>query len=123
MRSFLVRLVASGLAIWVAALLVPGVELGQGEALDQAVTVLLVALLFGVVNALVKPIVKLFTLPLYLLTFGLFSLVVNALLLWLTAWLAGRLDLAFAVEGLWAAVLGALVVSLVTVVIEAILPD
>lgn len=123
MRSFLVRLVASGLAIWAAAVLVDGVQLGQADALDQAVTVLLVALIFGVVNALVKPVVKLFTLPLYLLTFGLFSLVINALLLWLTAWLAGRFDLAFTVEGFWAAVLGALVVSVVTVVVEAILPD
>jgi putative membrane protein len=123
MRSFLLRVLVNGAAIWVAAAVVPGVELGEGSTTDTILTVLLVGLIFGVVNALVKPFVKLVTLPLYILTLGLFSLVVNALLLWLTSWLSGRLDLAFGVDGFWAAVLGGLVVSIVSVVLDALLPD
>ncbi|CAN5794127.1 phage holin family protein [soil metagenome] len=123
MRSFLLRTAFTGVAIWIAALLVPGVELTDAELSDQVVTVLLVALIFGVVNALLGPVVKLLALPVVLLTLGLFSLVINALLLWFTSWLAGQLGLAFSVEGFWAALLGALVVSLVTVGLGAVLKD
>jgi putative membrane protein len=123
MRSFLLRTAFTGVAIWIAALLVPGVELADAELSDQVVTVLLVALIFGVVNALLGPVVKLLALPVVLLTLGLFSLVINALLLWFTSWLAGQLGLAFSVEGFWAALLGALVVSLVTVGLGAVLKD
>ncbi|MBA2316262.1 MAG: phage holin family protein [Euzebyales bacterium] len=123
MRSFLLRTAFTGVAIWIAALLVPGVELADAELSDQVVTILLVALIFGVVNALLGPVVKLLALPVVLLTLGLFSLVINALLLWVTSWLAGQLGLAFSVEGFWAALLGALVVSLVTVGLGAALKD
>lgn len=123
MRTFLVRVLVSGAAIWAAAAVVPGVELEEATITDTILTVLLVGLIFGVVNALVKPIVKLVTLPLYILSLGLFSLVVNALLLWLTSWLATRLDLAFQVEGFLAAVIGALVVSIVTLILDAVLRD
>lgn len=123
MRSFLLRTAFTGVAIWIAALLVPGVELTDAELSDQVVTILLVALIFGVVNALLGPVVKLLALPVVLLTLGLFSLVINALLLWVTSWLAGQLGLAFSVEGFWAALLGALVVSLVTVGLGAVLKD
>jgi putative membrane protein len=119
MQAFLTRLVITGVAIWVAALIIPGVGLGQQDTGEQIVTVLLVALIFGVVNAVLGPIVRTLTFPLYLLTLGLFSLVVNALLLGFTAWLAGQLDLAFTVDGFWAAVGGALVVSLVTMALGA----
>jgi putative membrane protein len=123
MRSFLLRTAFTGVAIWIAALLVPGVELADAGLSDQVVTVLLVALIFGVVNALLGPVVKLLAIPLVLLTLGLFSLVINALLLWFTSWLAEQLGLAFSVEGFWAALLGALVVSLVTVGLGAVLKD
>jgi putative membrane protein len=115
MRGFLVRLVISGIAIWVAALIVPGVQLGEAEFGEQLLTILVVALIFGVVNAVLGPVIRVVTLPLYLLTLGLFSLIVNALLLWLTGWMATQMGLAFSVVGFWGAVLGALVVSLVTV--------
>jgi putative membrane protein len=121
MRSFVIRLLVTGVAIWVAAVIVPGVELAEADFTSQAGTVLLVALIFGVVNALLGPILRILTLPLALLTLGLFSLVVNGLLLWITAGLADRLGLAFTVEGFWPAFLGALVVSLVTVGLGAVL--
>lgn len=119
MQAFLTRLVITGIAIWVAALIIPGVGLGEQDLGSQIVTVLLVALIFGAVNAVLGPIVRTLTFPLYLLTLGLFSLLVNALLLGFTAWLAGKLNLAFTVDGFWAAVGGALVVSLVTMALGA----
>lgn len=86
-------------------------------------TLLLVALVFGVVNFLVKPLVKLLTLPLFVLTLGLFTLVVNALMLMLTSWLAERMDLGFHVEGFWTAVLGGLIISVVSWALNVVLPD
>lgn len=75
---------------------------------------LLVALIMGVVTAVVKPVLKLVSFPLILLTLGLFLLVINALMLMLTGWLAGRLDIGFEVSGFWTAVGGALVITLVS---------
>jgi putative membrane protein len=112
--GFLLRLVASAFAIWVAALIVPGVEIGGDQFTDQALVALLVGLVFGVINAVIKPIVKVLAFPLYVVTLGLFTLVANALLFWLTAWLAGVLTIDFTVDGFWPALLGALVVSLVS---------
>jgi putative membrane protein len=119
-QSFLARVVVSGIAIWVAAAIVPGVQLGEAPFTEQVLTVLVVALIFGAVNAVLGPMLRVLTFPLFVLTLGLFSLVVNALLLWFTAWLAQQVNLAFSVAGFWAAFFGALVVTLVTVVIGAL---
>lgn len=119
--KFLLRVLIAGVAIWVAAWIVPGIELGDAELSDQALTALVVGVIFGVVNAVIGPIVRLFALPLLLLTLGLFTFVINALLLWFTAWLSGELGLEFAVEGFWAALLGALVVSIVSVGLNMVL--
>ncbi|RJK97719.1 phage holin family protein [Vallicoccus soli] len=108
------RLAASALALWVAARLVDGVDVTATTDGGTVATVALVAVVFGVVNAVVKPVVKLLALPLYVLTLGLLTFVVNGLLLWLTGALAEALDIAFRVTGLWPAVLGALVVSVVS---------
>ena len=86
-------------------------------------TLIVVALLFGVVNFIVKPVVKLLTLPLFILTLGLITLVVNALMLMLTSWLAGEFDVSFHVEGFWTAVLGGLIVSVVSWALNVVLPD
>jgi putative membrane protein len=83
----------------------------------------LVALVFGVVNWLVKPIVKLLAFPLFILTLGLITLVVNALMLLLTSWLSGKLSLDFHVEGFWAALLGGLIISIVSWAQNMVLPD
>lgn len=113
--NFVLKVLVAGAAIWVAAWMVPGIELGGAEWTDQALTAVIVGAIFGVINAVIAPIVKLFALPLLLLTLGLFTFVINALLLWFTAWLAGELGLDFAVDGFLAALLGALVVSIVSV--------
>lgn len=121
--KFLIAVIANAIALWVAAALLPGISFG-GEGGQLALTVVLVAALFGVVNALVKPVLQLLSLPLVVLTLGLFLVVVNALMLSLTSWLSGVLGLDFHVESFfWDAVLGALVVSAVGVVTSVILPD
>lgn len=113
--GFLLRVVVNAVAIWIATAIVPGVTLGEPELGGQVLTLLLVGAIFGVVNAVLKPVLKVVTLPLYILTLGLFALVVNALLLWLTSWLAGLFDLAFEVSGFWAALGGGIVVAIVSV--------
>jgi putative membrane protein len=117
--KLLIRLVVTGLAIWLAALIVPGMELVDAEPVEQVISLLLIAVIFTVCNALLKPVLKVLTFPLYLVTLGLFALVVNALLLWLTGWLSAELDLGLTVDGFWSALLGALVISIVTVALRA----
>jgi putative membrane protein len=86
-------------------------------------TLILVAVVFGLVNFLVKPVVKVLSFPLFILTLGLITLVVNALMLMLTSWLCGKLDLDFHVDGFWTAVLGGLIISVVSWALNMILPD
>ncbi len=86
--SFLIRVAITGLALWVVTLLVPGVTFVGGDTAVQKIgIVLVVAAIFGLVNAVIKPIVALVSIPLYILTLGLFHVVVNALMLWITAWI------------------------------------
>ena len=106
--TFLLRLIANGAALWVATRLVPGVEYTGGW-----LQLLGVALVFGFVNAFVAPLTKLLTFPLIILTLGLFSLVINGLMLWLTSALSSAFGFGFHVRGFWAAFFGALVVSVV----------
>lgn len=121
--TFVLAILANALALWVAAAVVPGIEFG-GEGGDLALTVALVALVFGILNALVKPLLKLISIPLIVLTLGLFLIIVNAIMLSLTSWLAGVVNLDFTVENFWwDAVLGSLIVSAVGVVTGMILPD
>jgi putative membrane protein len=82
-----------------------------------------VALIFGVVNAVVAPIVKLLSLPFILLTLGLLLFVINALMLLLTEWLANQFGLNFHVDGFWTAVLGAIIITIATWVLELVLPE
>ncbi|WP_437045960.1 phage holin family protein [Streptomyces sp. enrichment culture] len=123
MMNFLVKTIANAGALAVAVWLLDKITLTGDSTGRQAGTLVLVALVFGLVNLLVKPVVRVLTLPLFVLTLGLFTLVVNALMLLLTSWLAGRLDLSFHVEGFWTAVLGGLVVSIVSWALNVVLPD
>src|ERR1039458_5494748 len=109
----LIRAVLTAAALAAAAALVPGIQLGPGSTAARVGTLLVVAVIFGLVNAIIKPVVKAVGCLLYALTLGLVGLVVNGLLLLLTSWVAGTLALPFHVAGFWAAVLGALVVALV----------
>jgi putative membrane protein len=119
----IVRLLVSAVALAVAAALVDGISVGPGTDLERMLTLLGVAVIFGLVNAIVGPILRLLTCPLVILTLGLFLLVVNALLLLLTEWIADQFDLAFQVDGFWSAVVGALIVSVVSFLINIVLPD
>jgi putative membrane protein len=114
MKSFVVKTLINAGAIWVAAWIVDGIVLSGGSTWHRILTAVLVALVFGVVNWLIKPVVKLLSLPLFILTLGLITFVINALMLWLTSWASDKLDLDFHVEGFWAAMLGALIISIVS---------
>ncbi|MFT7835148.1 phage holin family protein [Saccharothrix sp. BKS2] len=110
--GILVHVLLTAVAVWVATL-VPGIDLDQGASAPAKIGTLIgVALLFGLVNAVVKPLVKFFGCLFYVVTLGLIGLVVNALLFWLTGWLAGELGLPFEVSGFWAAFFGAIIVAL-----------
>ncbi|MFI5984139.1 phage holin family protein [Streptomyces sp. NPDC098789] len=124
MTNFVVKTIANVAALAVAIWLVPDISLDDGSSMGhRTLTVIVVALVFGLVNLIVKPVVKLFSLPLFILTLGLFTLVVNALMLLLTSWLAGKLDLSFHVEGFWTAVIGGLIISVVSWAVNMVLPD
>jgi putative membrane protein len=122
--NFALQTVINAVALWVAAWAIPGITFGGGSSGQVVKTVLVVALIFGIVNALIKPILKLITLPLIILTLGLFVFIVNALVLQLTSWLAGRFDLAFHVQHFfWDAVFGALIVTFVSMLLSFIKTD
>lgn len=114
--EFVYRVLATAIAVWVATF-IPGVELTAASTPTQVGTLIGVALVFGVVNLVLKPLVKVAGCVLYLLTFGLIGFVVNALLFWFASWLSGRFGLPFHVSGFWAAFFGAIVVSVVAFVL------
>ena len=116
--GFVVRLLLNAVSLWVATRIVPGVSYA-GDWLPF----LGVALLFGFVSAFIRPVAKLLALPLILLTLGLFSLVVNGLMLWLTSQLSTTLGLGFHVAGFWPAFWGALVVSIVDLALSMMIAD
>lgn len=113
--AVLLHILITAVAVWVTTAL-PGIQLGDAstDTGTKIVTLLVVAVVFGIVNAVLKPIAKTFGCLLYLVTLGLFGLVVNALLFWLTGYVAGELQLPFYVDGFWAAFWGALIVTLVS---------
>jgi putative membrane protein len=108
-----IRVLITAAALFVATAAVPGIELLAGTTLAKVTTLVVVALIFGVVNAVLKPIVKTLGCVFYLLTLGLIGLVVNALLLWLTSWVAGKLSLPFHITGFWPAFWGAIIIGVV----------
>ena len=115
---FLVRLFVSAFALWVAIRIVPGVAF-QGPW----PRLILVALVLGLLNALVRPVLVLLSCPMLILTLGLFTLVINAFVLWLTSALSGSFGLGFHVDGFGSAFLGALVISIVSILLSVLLPD
>ena len=115
---FLIRLLINAFALWVSTRIVPGILYDGGVA-----GLIAVALVFGIINAVVGPLIKLLTLPLVLLTLGLFTLVINGVLLLLTSAASRSLGLGFHVHGFMAAFLGALVISIVSSVLSIIVAD
>lgn len=118
MTRLLIRLVVNAAALYVAAWALKGIHF-QGSLW----ALLGVSLVFGVVNALIRPVALVLSFPALLFTLGLFTLVVNAVMLWLTSSLSATLGLGFTVDGFWPALLGAVIVSVVSAVLSFVLPD
>jgi putative membrane protein len=110
----LIRVLITAVALAVATALVPGIELRGDTTLSKVLTLIVVALIFGIVNTFLKPIIKAIGCLFYILTLGLIGLVVNGLLLWLASWVAGKLKLPFHITGFWPAFWGAIIVGLVS---------
>jgi putative membrane protein len=118
MLRLFIRLAVNAIALWVAIKVVPGIE-----HTGPAWSLLVIALVFGLVNALVRPFLLLLTCPFILLTMGLFILIVNTVMLALTEWLAGVLGLGLTIDGFWPTFFGALIISVVSGVINLVVRD
>ena len=118
MRHLLLRWIINAIALAVAATFVSGIHVDGGW-----LVLALVALIFGLVNALIRPVVALLTCPLIILTLGLFTLVINAAMLLLASWIAGLLRIGFAVDGFWPAFWGGLVISIVSIILSMIVHE
>jgi putative membrane protein len=122
--KILIRIVVSMAALAIAAWLVPGIVLTGHDTAKKVLTLLIVAVVFGIINAVLKPVIKTVGCAFYLLTLGLVAIVVNGLLLWLTSYVAyDKLHEPFHVTGFVAAVEGALIVGVVTWLLHLVLPD
>jgi putative membrane protein len=119
MTKLILRWVITAVAVWIAVLIVPGIHANPS---DYA-TIAVIAIILGLLNALVRPVLGLLSCPLIVLTLGLFILVLNAVTFWLAAWLGQMLGFGFRVDGFWPAFLGALVVSIVSAVLNLFLKD
>jgi putative membrane protein len=125
---FLSWLVTTAVALAVATLLIDGIRFdgpvhGQDELQHKLVPLLLVALIFGVITSFVKPVLTVLSIPFIILTLGLFLLVINAGLLLLTGWVADKLDIGFEVTGFWPAVGGAIVITVVTWIVDSLIGE
>jgi len=125
MVNFAIQTVINGLALWIAAWAIPGITFGDDMGTANTVlTVGIVALIFGLVNALVRPIAALLSLPFIILTLGLFIFILNAAMLQLTSWLAGVFNLAFHVDNFfWDAIWGALIITFVSLLLGFLKTD
>ena len=121
---FVIRTLVTAIALWVATALVGGIYLTPSSSTaSKVLTLIVVAIIFGLVNAVLKPIIKIFGCLFYILTLGLFALVVNALLFLLVNWISGLLKLPFHVDGFWSAFWGAIIVGVVSWLIDLVIPD
>jgi putative membrane protein len=114
--SWFINAVALAAAAW----LVDGIRVADGQGW---MAVALMALIFGLVNALIRPLVKLLTCLINIFTLGLFTLVINALMLWLSSWIAGQLGVGFSVDGFWPALLGSLIITIVSFFLSIVFRD
>nr|PIF04300.1 MAG: hypothetical protein CSA63_01140 [Propionibacterium sp.] len=113
------RFLANAAALFVATMVLPGITLEGDDWVNKTVSLLIVAAIFGVLNAIVKPILKLITLPAVLITIGLFLIVINTVMLMLTSWVAEQIHLTWHVSGWWTAFFGSLIVSFVSYTVSA----
>jgi putative membrane protein len=136
MRSFIVRVLINGLALWIASWILPGLDIttsatteavaktGISQGTDAAGVVLaylFIGLIFGLVNAFVRPIVSFLSLPITILTLGLFTVVINAAMLYLTAWISSYTPVNFSIDSFfWTAVLAAIIITVISLVADKI---
>jgi len=121
--GILIRLIISAVSLGIATVVIDGIRLG-GSTAEKAGTLLAVAVIFGIVNAILRPIIKTIGCWAYILTLGLVAIVVNGALFMLSGFIAEQLDLPFEVENFWpSAVLGALLVAVVSWVLNLLVPD
>ncbi|MDQ0616081.1 phage holin family protein [Arthrobacter globiformis] len=136
MRSFIMRVIINGLALWIASWLLPGLDIsttatteavaktGVNQGTDAAGIVLaylFIGLIFGVVNAFVRPIVSFLSLPITILTLGLFTVVINAAMLYLTSWISGYTPVHFTIDSFfWTAVLAAIIITVISLVADRV---
>jgi putative membrane protein len=121
--ALVIRVAVIATSLWVATLIVPGIEYTAGSTSSSVLTLVGVALIFGLVNAVLKPLIKVVGCPFYVVTLGLIGLVVNALLFLLVGWIAEGIGLPFTVGGFGAAFLGAIVVAVVSSLLHILIPD
>jgi putative membrane protein len=122
--GIIIRLVITAVSLWISTLVISGIELTADSVPKKIGTLLAVAAIFGIVNAVLRPIIKVIGCGLYVLTLGLIAIVVNALLFMLTSWIAGELELPFHVDNFWpSALLGALLVGVVSWLLNMLVPD
>jgi putative membrane protein len=124
-RGIITKVVVNAVAIWVASLVIPKVGLASGTTFTKGLLSLLaVGALFGVVNAFIKPVVKFFAFPFYIVTLGLMAFVVNALMLKIVDWLSGKIGISFdSGPFFWSTLAAAVVVTFVSMVLNIVVPD
>jgi putative membrane protein len=122
--GILIRLAVSAVALWITTLILDGITVGGGSTGKKVLWLVVVAAMFGLVNAVLRPIIKLVGCWAYVLTLGLIALVVNGALLMLTSWIASQFDIPFHVDKFWpTAVLGALIIAVISWLINMVIPD
>lgn len=124
MRGILTKIVVNALAIWVATLVVPGVDI-DGDGLGPTLlSLFVVGALFGLVNAFIKPVVKFFAFPFYILTLGLMAFVINALMIEIVDWLSDKIGIGFDSDPFfWATLAAAVVVTFISMILHLVIPD
>ncbi len=126
MGPFLLRAALTGLALWLVTVFVGGISfVGGDNKLERAGIIFVVAVIFGLVNAFIKPIVQILSIPLYILTLGLFHVVINALMLWITAWITKHTtNWGLQIDHFWwTAIWAAIVLSIVSWVLSLVVRD
>lgn len=123
--SFLIKVLVNAVALWITSRILDGIVFEEGSSTTAyLLAIAAVGLIFGVLNAIIRPILFVLSLPVLVLTLGLFTFILNAIMLWLTSWVADWFDLGFHVDSFWwDAVLGALIITIVSMILNAVLPD
>jgi putative membrane protein len=121
--GIVIRIVLNAIAVWIATLIVPGVDVTTDSTGKKILTLVVVAAILGLINATIKPVLQILSLPLTVLTLGIFALVVNGLLFWLVSAISSALGAPFQVDGFWAGFWGALVVSVVSWLLSIVVKD